>query len=305
MGQLEDMKIFIRVVDAGGISMAAEQLCIAKSAVSRRLAGLESDLGITLINRTTRTSNLTDAGRLYYKRVLTIIDDVTELNNMTTALESLQGTLRLSAPLSFGMEHLAPVLSRYIEQHPKLQLSVDFSDDYIDLIEGGYDLAFRIGTLQDSSLIARPIASIKFVMCASPDYLEQWGTPQCPDDLKKHQLLYYSSSDLLTWKLKDKKGHKINIPITEKIVSNNGSFLNQMAISGHGIILSPTFISWQALSEGSLIPVLSDYLIPSTHAYAVYPNTRYLPQKTRLLIDYLKKQFYDAPYWDQNIKHPS
>ena len=302
MGQLEDMKIFIRIVEAGGIGAAAEQLCIAKSAVSRRLSGLESDLGITLINRTTRTSNLTDAGNLYYKRALGIIDDVIELNNTTSNLElALQGTLRLSAPLSFGVNHLAPVLSGYIKQHPELSLSVDFADHYIDLIEGGYDLAFRIGTLQDSTLIARPIAPIKLIMCASPAYLEQSGLPKGPDDLKNHQLLYYSSSDVLTWKLNDKNGEEISIPVTEKITSNNGDFLNQMAIDGHGIIISPTFISWQALAEGKLVPVLTDYSIPSTHAYAVYPNTRYLPQKTRLLIEYLKEQFNENPYWDQDI----
>jgi DNA-binding transcriptional LysR family regulator len=300
VGQLENMKIFIRVVEAGGIGIAAEQLCIAKSAVSRRLADLESDLGVTLINRTTRTSNITEIGKMYYSRALNILDDVTELNNTTSNQKrSLQGTLRLAAPSSFGVEHLSPILSEYIKQHPDLSLSINFADNYIDLIEGGYDLAFRIGTLQDSTLIAKPIAPIKLVMCASPDYLKAHGTPTSPDDLKHHQLLYYSFSNVLTWRLTDKQGGKINIPITEKIISNNGEFLNHMGIAGHGIILSPTFISWKALNKGTLVPLLTDYLMPSTHAYAIYPKARYLPQKTRLLINYLKEKFNDNPYWDQ------
>lgn len=190
MGQLENMQVFIRVVEAGGIGLAAEQLGIAKSAVSRRLADMENHLGITLINRTTRTSSITEAGNLYYTRALKILGDVVELDAMASDPQaSLRGTLRLAAPVSFGLTHLAPALDRFTKKHPELTLHVDFSDQHIDLIEGGYDLAFRIGNLESSTLKARRISPIHIMMCASPDYLDQWGIPEKPDDLKHHQLL--------------------------------------------------------------------------------------------------------------------
>ena len=303
MGQLEDMQIFIRVVEAGGISAAAEQLNIAKSAVSRRLADLEFRLGVTLINRTTRTSNLTEAGNLYYTRSLKVIDDVAELNSMAANPQtSLQGTLRLAAPLSFGLSHLAPALDAFAKEHSGLTLDIDFSDQQVDLIEGGYDLAFRIGDLRDSSLKARRLSSIKFSLCASPDYLEQWAIPEKPEDLKKHKLLRYSLVDSRTWKLVDQQGAEIVIPVEAKVLANNGEFLSKMAIAGHGITVTPTFISWQALSSGDLVPVLSEYKIPSSNAYAVYPKTRYLSQRARLLIDFLLERFGDSPYWDKNLR---
>lgn len=302
MGQLENMQVFIRVVEAGGIGRAADQLDMAKSAVSRRLAELEDRLGITLINRTTRTSSLTEAGNLYYTRALSIVDDVTELDTLASDPEtSLQGTLRLAAPLSFGLSHLTPALDMFTKEHPELTLHVDFSDQQIDLIEGGYDLAFRIGDLENSTLKARRISPIHIVMCASPDYIDKWGMPKKPDDLKHHQLLGYTLDDITSWKLVDKNNKETIMPVEAKILANNGDFLKNMAIAGHGILISPTFIAGQALSKGELIAIMPGYSIASKNAYAVYPKTRYLSQRARLLIDFLLEQFGDNPYWDQNL----
>ena len=303
MGQLEDMQVFVRVVEAGSIGLAAEQLSIAKSAVSRRLSELETRLGVTLINRTTRTSSITEAGSLYYNRALRIIDEVDELNTMTSDPEtSLQGSLRLAAPLSFGLSHLAPALDSFAQQHSKLTLEVDFSDRRIDLIEGGFDLAFRIGDVEDSSLKARRISPIRMVICASPDYLQQWGMPKTPEDLKQHQLLHYTLSNKRSWKLVDQTGEAHVIHVEAKVMANNGDFLNKMAMAGHGVLITPTFISWQAIAEGDLVPILTDCTIPSTSAYAVYPRTRYLSQRARLLIDCLVERFGENPYWDQSVR---
>ncbi len=300
MGQLEDMQIYIRVVEAGGIGPAAEQLSIAKSAVSRRLAALEARLGVTLINRTTRTSSVTEAGKLYYSRALQVVDDVAELDTLAADPQtSLQGTLRLAAPLSFGLDHLAPALDIFAQDHPELTLHVDFSDQHIDLVEGGYDLAFRIGNLEDSSLKARRISPVHFVLCASPDYLQRRGTPRHPDELKSHALLRYTLVNTSSWKLRDQQGHETSVPVAAKIIANNGHFLCKMGMAGHGILVTPTFIAWQALSTGDLVTVLPDYTVPSSHAYAVYPETRYLSQRARRLIDYLRERFGDKPYWDQ------
>ena len=302
MGQLEDMKIFIRIVEAGGISRAADQLGFAKSAVSRRLADMETRLGARLLNRTTRTSSLTEIGQRFYNRALTIVDDVAELNALTTdANTSLEGIIKLAAPLSFGLTHLAPAIDIFLNQHPGLTINIDFSDRQVDLIEEGFDLAFRIADLKDSNLMARKISPIRLILCASPEYLNKYGTPKTPDDLKNHSLLYYNIMRSNIWTLTDTKGRQSTVNINAKMVANNGDFLKDMAVAGHGIVSSPTFISWQAIAAGDLVPVLTDYKLPQTNAYAVYPQTRYLSRRTRILIDFLVERFGNTPYWEQNI----
>jgi len=300
MGQLEDMQVFVRVVDSGGISRAAEQLSIAKSAISRRLNELEKRLGVTLINRTTRTSKITEAGQHYYDHALLILDEVNQLNSSATqSKKNLEGTLRLSAPLSFGLAHLAPALDSFAKQHPELTLDVDFSDYESDLIQGGFDLAFRIGDLSDSSLKARRICPIRFSICASPEYLEKQGTPETIHELKHHQILRYAIKESNTWTLYDSSGKKHSIQTPAKIIANNGDYLCQMAVCGHGIIIIPTFITWQSEAKGDLVKILRNYSLPKINAYAIYPHNRYLPQRVRLFIDHLIEKFGDNPYWDQ------
>lgn len=304
MGQLEDMQVFIRIVDAGGISRAAEQLGLAKSAISRRLADMESRLGVRLLNRTTRTSSLTEIGQNYYERAMAIVDDVTELNTLTMGDNtSLEGTINLAAPLSFGLGHLSSAIDYFLKEHPRLTINISFSDRQIDLVEEGLDLAFRIADLKDSSLVARKISPINFILCASPEYLQDQGEPKVPDDLKNHCLLHYNLAETNTWKLTDKKGKKFTVRVNAKIIANNGDFLKDMAIAGHGIVYSPTFITWKAIATGDLVAVLTDYQLPQTHAYAVYPQTRYLSQRTRSLINFLLERFGENPYWDQNNTH--
>jgi len=302
MGQLEDMNMFIRVVEAGGISRAAEQMDIAKSAVSRRLTGLETRLGVSLLNRTTRTSSLTDAGQSYYERAIKVIDDVIELNANTADTGcALAGTIRLAAPLSFGLAHLAPAIDVFAKEHPELTIDIDFSDRQIDLVEEGFDLAFRIAELKDSTLIARKISPIRLILCASPNYIKENGMPKTPEELKNHYFLRYNVTGWSSLKLKDKNGKEHVVKLSAKMIANNGDFLKDMAVAGHGIVSSPTFISWKAIATGDLVPVLSDYKLPQPNAYAVYPQTRYLSQRTRILIDFLVERFGDNPYWDHNI----
>jgi len=303
MGQLEDMQIFIRVVDAGGISRAAEQLGLAKSAVSRKLVDLESRLGVHLLNRTTRTSSLTDAGRAFYERSIKIVDDVAELNTLTKASKTtLEGTINLAAPLSFGLSHLAPAIDLFIKQHPGLIININFSDRQVDMVEEGMDLAVRIAELKDSSLVARKLSPIRTLLCASPDYLQEHGTPTTLDALKQHRLLHYNLSNTSSWKLIDKQDEQHVFPFSAKIIANNGDFLRDMAVAGHGIIMMPTFIVWKAIADKKLIPVLPDYKPPQLNAYAIYPQKRYLSHRTKILIDFLAKRFGDNPYWDEAIQ---
>ncbi len=302
MGQLEDMNAFIRIVEAGGISRAAEQMDIAKSAISRRLVDLETRLGVRLLNRTTRTSSLTEAGQSYYERALKVIDDVAELNGIVADSDrDLEGTIRLAAPLSFGLAHLAPAIELFAREHPGLTINIDFSDRQIDLVEEGFDLAFRIADLKDSTLIARKISPIRVLLCASPEYIKENGMPKKLSDLKRHRFLQYTLSGSSSLKIIDKKNKEHLVKLSAKMIANNGAFLRDMAIAGHGILATPTFISWKALATGELVPILPNYTLPQPNAYAVYPQARYLSQRTRLLIDYLVDRFGDNPYWDQNL----
>jgi len=300
MGQLEEMRNFVRVVEAGSISKAAEQLGMAKSGVSRRLAELETRLGMRLLNRTTRRSSLTEAGQAFYQGAVKLIGDVAELNARTADSEaSLEGTLRLAAPLSFGLCHLSPAIDIFMREHPGLKLNIDFSDRHIDLVERGIDLAIRIADLSDSSLQARKICPIRILLCASPDYVKQYDSPSKPADLQHHRILQYDVGSGTSIRLLDKQGREQVLHTNPDLVANNGDFLRDMAIAGHGIILTPSFIAWQALASGDLVPVMQDYWPPQLSAYAVYPQTRYLSQRARAFIDFLVERFGENPYWDQ------
>lgn len=310
MGQLEEMAVFVRIVEAGGIGKAAEQLNLAKSAVSRRLAELENRLGARLLTRTTRKSSLTDAGQAYYQRAIVIIDDVSELNARTGSVEAaLEGTLRLAVPLTFGIMHLTPVIDLFAKQHPNLTIQTDFSDRHIDLVEEGFDLAIRIGDLKDSSLQAKRITPIRHVICASPAYLKgcQPNTaysnteqPKTLADLQQHPFLQYGMANFVNYQIEDPQGKTQSVQLTSTIKANNGDFLRDMAIAGHGITALPTFITYKAMAMGELVPLLTNHKMPQSNAWAVYPQTRFLSQRTRLFIDFIAKRFGDNPYWDQH-----
>ncbi len=302
MGQFEDMDVFVRIVDAGGISRAAGQLGVAKSAVSRRLAELEGRLGVRLLNRTTRQSSLSEAGRAYYQRALQILADVSELNAATADSQcALEGVLKVAVPLSFGLRHLSPAITEFAESHPNLIIHLDFSDRQVDLVEEGFDLAIRIGELADSSHIARRLAPMRRLLCASPDYLARNGAPAKPQDLKTHAGLHYSNVPSTSWKFVGPDGQASNVSPPTKMSANNGDFLLKAAVAGQGLALLPTFLIWQEIENGDLVPVLSDYTVPSNHAYAIYPQTRHLSLRVRIFIDYLRERFAGTPYWDKNI----
>ena len=299
MGQLEEIEIFIRVVEAGGVGKAAEQLNMAKSAVSRRLADLEARLGIKLISRTTRTSNLTDAGRLYYEKSLRWLEALEEMNQEVSNQNAhLMGSLRMSVPLSFGLLHLKPVIEAFAKQHPQLNLEIDFTDRKVNLIEEGLDLALRIGRLQDSSIQARKLFSAQLGLYASPDYLAKKGEPKAFEDLEHHALLRYSNDPNPKLEMTDANGQVYEMPIKGNMSANNGEFLRDMAAAGHGLVVLPSFIAWQAEQQGALKRILPDYGIADVAGYLVYPQNRYLPQKSRLFIDFLAAYFAKNRVWE-------
>jgi DNA-binding transcriptional LysR family regulator len=295
------MQVFVSVVEAGSISAAAERLELAKSAVSRRLAELETHLGTSLITRTTRRLNLTDSGRAYYARCLAILADLDEAEAaVSQAHSALKGKLKVALPLSFGLLHLSPLIQEFMMLHPELRFELDFNDRQIDLMQEGFDLAIRIATLEDSSLIARRLAPIRHVLCASPAYLETHGTPQTAAELAGHAGLVYSNLlDPGLWIYHGPDGQPGQVRIPVRLAASSGEFLMRAAIAGEGLLLLPTFYVHAALASGQLVRVLSDHHWPELSAYAVYPPTRHLSNRVRTLIDFLVERLAGEPNWDR------
>lgn len=295
------MQVFVAVVEAGSISAAAERLGHAKSAVSRRLAELEARLGVSLIQRTTRRLNLTDSGRAYYARCLSILADVEEAEaGVSQAHGALRGQLKVALPLSFGLLHLAPLIQAFMAEHPEVRFELDFNDRQLDLMQEGFDLAVRIATLADSSLIARRLAPIRHLVCASPAYLDRHGTPRIAADLAQHACLAYSNvRDPGLWHCKAPDGTPLQVRVPVRLAASSGEFLLRAAIADEGVVLLPTFYVCDALRSGQLRPILTDHTWPELAAYAVYPPTRHLSSRARALIDFLAAQLAGEPAWDR------
>ena len=300
MDRFESMGNFIRVVEAGSITGAAARLGVAKSAVSRRLKELEGHLGVELFHRTTRRMNLTETGRAYYHQSVRILEDVLEAELATSkAHGTLKGSLKVALPSSFGLMHMGPAIQAFSKEHPQIEFDLDFNDREVDLIQEGFDLAIRIAKLPDSSLIARHLAPIQTVLCASPEYLKRAGTPQTPEELIDHQCLVYSLiRDFEHWHLTDGEGELIKTKIHSYMKATSGEFLRSAAVEGQGIIFTPTFIVYKEIERGALVPILKDYKLAKIDAYAIYPQTRHLSQRVRAFVDFLVKRFEGTPYWD-------
>jgi DNA-binding transcriptional LysR family regulator len=301
MDRFADMQIYVSVVESGTISAAAERLNLAKSAVSRRLAELEARLGVSLIHRTTRRLNLTESGRAYYTRCVAILADVEEAESaVSQAHRALKGSLKVALPLAFGLLHLAPLIQAFMTLHPDVRFELDFNDRQIDLMQEGFDLAVRIATLEDSSLIARRLAPIRHVVCASPGYLARHGTPRAAADLAQHVCLAYSNvRDPGLWNYHDPEGEPGQVRVPVRLSASSGEFLLRAAVAGEGLVQLPTFYVHEALRTGQLVQLLADHAWPELAAYAVYPPTRHLSSRARALIDFLAERLAGDPHWDR------
>ena len=301
MNRLENMDTFIRVVEAGSISGAAERLDVAKSAVSRRLKELEQHLGVELFHRTTRRMNLTETGHAFYQQSVRILQDVLEAELATSkAHHTLKGRLKVALPLSFGLMHLGPAINEFSRENPQIEFDLDFNDREVDLMQEGFDLAIRIARLADSSLIARRLASIESVLCASPAYLEHKGIPQSLDELIDHQCLVYNLiKDFEHWHFYDEQENLVRVKIRPYLKASNGEFLRDSAVADMGITLLPTFIAYREIEQGALVPLFRQFTLPKIDAYAIYPQTRHLSQRVRAFVDFLVTRFEGTPYWDR------
>ncbi len=304
MDRLAEIDAFVAIVEAGGIGAAARRKDVAKSAISRRLKDLEERLGVRLINRTTRRFSLTETGQAYYERASRIIADLDEADLAAAHVHgTLQGRLKLGAPMSFGILHLAPALSSFMAQHPRLTVDLDLNDRQVNLIDEGFDVTIRIGKLADSSLIARKLAPVRSICVASPAYLAANGTPSHPRELEAHQGLRYANvPERQAWSCRDADGQDVTPSVPTRLLANNGEMLTRGCVDGLGVLVNPVFILADAISTGRLVPILTDFTWSEAAAYAVYPPGRHLSAKVRALVDHLVDSFGDTPYWEDCLK---
>lgn len=298
MSELDDIRSFIAVVESGGFGRAADQLGLAKSVVSRRISRLEADLGTRLLSRTTRGVAATEAGLEFKARGERILADLVEARE-SVALQAggISGRLRLSMPLTFGNRHVAPLLGELASRHPRLEIDVEASDRYVDLIGERFDAAIRIGTLKDSSFVARRIAPVHAIILASPGYLARMGRPAIPSDIAQHECLLYTGTSSLDWTFQAGK-RRVSVRPAGRLRSDSGETLLEWAKAGLGLVQLPTFIASDAIRDGQLEPLLWEYPMQEHGLYVVRPPGAYVPGKVRVLIDLLVERFGGVPYWD-------
>ena len=285
--QIEDLKIYVAVINAGSFTAAAEQLLLSKQYVSRRMAALEASLGARLLVRNTRKLSVTDAGQTFAQHALKILDNLQEAEqSVSEHRRELHGTFRLSMPMSFGMSHLSPLLAAFLAHHPAVQLHTELADRYVDVIGEGFDMAIRIGTLADSTLMARRLGELKRVICASPAYLQRAGTPHVAEDLQHHACLRFGREGQYGWELNVEGKTKV-FAVCGPMQSNNGEVLRDAAVAGLGLVLLPEFIVGEALKRGDLVTVLDACHPSSLTLSAVYPQHRQQSETIRVLIDFL------------------
>jgi DNA-binding transcriptional LysR family regulator len=298
MDRLAALQAFVQVAETRSFSAAARRLRSSKSAVSRQVSSLEAELGARLLHRTTRALALTEAGRGYFERASRILADLDEADRSVGALQAApRGRLRVNAPMSFGFLHLAPAIPDFLARYPDVELDMIMNDRFVDLIDEGFDVAVRIGHLEDSSLVARRLAPVRRVVCASPGYLAARGTPASPDELKAHECLCYSNVPR-EWRFATADGRPWSVEVRGRLSTNNGDGLRVAALKGMGIINQPTFIVGGDLQSGTLVSLLDVFVPQDIALNAVYPHSRHLSPKVRTFVDFLAERFGPRPYWD-------
>ena len=300
MDEFAALRAFVAVAEAKSFSEAARRLRIVKSAVSRQVSDLEAELGARLLNRTTRSLSLTEAGRAYFDRGSQILADFDDAKRAVGALQSApRGRLRISAPMSFGFLHLMPAISDFMALYHDIVVDMAMNDRFVDLVEEGFDVAVRIATLPDSSLIARRLAPARRVICASPKYLWANGVPGTPADLKAHACLFNSNiASARDWRFVSAEGAPLDVTVEGRLSVNNGDALRVAALRGIGLANLPTFIVGADLQSGQLATVLDAFVAQDLSINAVYPHSRHLSPTVRAFVDFLVDRFGPEPYWD-------
>jgi DNA-binding transcriptional LysR family regulator len=306
MDRLTGIQLFIRIVETGSFSRAAEELHLTQPTATKHVAALEARLGARLLNRNTRGVGATEIGTLYYEKCKTIQREVEEADTLASLLQSrVSGTLRVSTSVAFGRRVLTPLVLGFMREHAEVSIDLSFDDRYVNLVEQGVDVALRMGRLADSALGSRYLGVNPWLVAASPAYLEQRGEPQSPNDLARHACLVYSSvqgDD--RWQFSDPQGRAISVQVQGPLRSNNLTAVLAAARAGYGVAVLPCYVAREALADGSIRPLLHGYALPAQELHAVYPSPKMVPSKLATFIAYLRAQLADADglaWWQRDV----
>ena len=290
MDRLTAMVIFVRAAESGSFSAAASQLGLSSQMVGKRVKQIESDFGTRLLNRSTRTQSLTDAGQLYYEQCKLVLAQVEAADAILAAYgDTPRGTLRITAPPAFSSYHLVPLLPKFMEKFPNIQIALTVMDSRVNLIDEGYDVVFWIGDLPNSTLNVRTLAPYRYICCATPEYLERYGTPTTPDDLKKHRCLHNSVTPMpsqVFWRFRQ-AGRVYEVPIAGPLRISDERVLMDAVLTGAGISVGCKTRLMRHVNEGRLVRLLADYEIPSLPINVLFAAKTDMPQKIRRFVDWI------------------
>ncbi|WP_370277913.1 LysR family transcriptional regulator [Pontibacterium sp.] len=295
MMDIEHLKLFVRLAATHNISMAGRELGLSPAVASAHISKLEQGLGVRLLHRTTRKVSLTEEGLAFLPHAEEVLASVEAARASVGAGEvSPQGTLRVTAPASFGRMHLVPALKGFLDRYPDLDIDLRLSDTIIDMVEGGFDIAIRNAGLKDSTLIARKLMDDHRIVCTSPAYLEQHGAPASPEELKNHRCVCLHGLD--TWTFATPDG-AVAVKTKSRLKTDNGEAMRDACADGLGVAISSKWSVYQHLERGDLVEILHDYpLVSDTAIWAVYPSSRLLAPKVRAFIDYFAERFSNMPF---------
>jgi DNA-binding transcriptional LysR family regulator len=292
MDKLDCMRAFVAVVEAESFTQAAIRMRLSKALVSKYVGALESSLGVRLLNRTTRRMSVTDSGKAYYERCISVLQEIDEIESaLRSEHNQPEGTLRINAPMSFSELTLMPIITEFTRLYPDVTIKLELADRFVDLVEEGVDLAIRIGALPDSSLVVRKLTDMQMMLCASPDYVGNTDIPLTLESLSQHQCIFDSN-----YKHKDRwifgRGEQsVAIPIHSRININSARAVSELVLNGQGISLLPSFVVQKEVEQGRLVRLFKEHEPESTGVYALYPHRKHLSAKVRLFIDALVKAF--------------
>lgn len=294
---IEHLKLFVRITSTQNISLAGKELGLSAAVASSHINKLEESLGVRLIHRTTRKVSITEEGRAFLPYAEDVIAGVEAARaSVGAGTISPSGTLRVTAPVSFGRLHLVPLLNGFLSRYPNVKLELRLSDTIVDMVDGGFDIAIRNAELKDSSLIARKLAPDTRIVCASPEYLEQFGEPKTPEELQSHQCLNLIGLDRWVFNMSDRQ---VSINPKGHFRTDHGETVRDACAAGLGITINSRWCAYQLITEGKLIPILNDYpLVSKTAIWALYPSSRLIAPKVKGFIDYLQERFGKTPYWE-------
>lgn len=299
MDRVQGISLFIRVVETGSFSKAAEDLGITQPTATKFVASMEKRLGALLLHRSTRGVTPTEIGKIYYEKCKSIAREIEEADDLASLMQSkVRGKLTISSSVAFGRRVLTPSILQFMAHHPELEVNLSMDDRYINLIEQGVDLAIRMRRLPDSSLGSRFLGLNPWVLVATPKYLETHTVPKSPEDIRDHSALIYTTVQTdHRWNFTDKSGHSESIEVRGPFTSNNLSSILSAARAGMGLAALPRYVAHQSIKDGVLAPILEDWTLPSQEIHAVFSSPKHVPTKVRQCIDWLQSQFQDG-WWE-------